>query len=117
MRRIHQAKIRYYRITRYRDILQISKSLKSNNFFNITSINKKLLPFDSSQRDDSNKLNFIIIGSLDAEISLFLDFKIFNSKIMQKLMKTYEILRNFMQITQDYGGCVILRKFTPKKIS
>ncbi len=77
----------------------------------------KLLPFDSSQRDDSNKLNFIIIGSLDAEISLFLDFKIFNSKIMQNLTKTYEILRNFTQITQYYGGCVILRKFTPKKNS
>ena len=78
---------------------KMSKSLKSNNFFNITSINIKLLPFDSSQWDDSNKLNFIIIGSLDAEISLFLNFKIFNSKIMQKLMKTYEILRNFMQVT------------------
>ena len=94
-----------------------SKSLKSNNFFNITSIDMKLLPFDSSQRDDSNKLNFIIIWSLDAEISLFLDFKIFTSKIMQKLTKTYEILRNFMQITQDYGGGVILRKFMPKKNS
>ena len=77
----------------------------------------KLLPFDSSQRDDSNKLKFVIIGSLDAEISLFLDFKIFTSKIMQKLTKTYEILRNFMQITQDYGGGVILQKFMPKKNS
>jgi len=36
---------------------------------------------------------------------------------MQKLTKTYEILRNFMQITQDYGGGVILRKFMPKKNS
>ena len=80
------------------------------------SINMKLLPFDSSQRDDSNKLNFIITGSLNTEISLFLDFKIFNSKIMQKLTKTYEILRNFTQVTQVYRGYVILQKFTPKKI-
>ena len=76
------------------------KSLKSNNFFNITSIDMKLLPFDSSQRDDSNKLNFIIIWSLDAEISLFLDFKIFNSKIMQK---SYENLRNFTKFYADYA--------------
>ena len=83
---------------------KISKSLKSNNFFNITSIDMKLLPFDSSQRDDSNKLNFIIIWSLDAEISLFLDFKIFNSK---NYAKSYENLRNFTKFYADYA---ILRR-------
>ena len=58
----------------------MSKTLKSNNFFNITPIDIKLLPFDSSQRDDSNKLNFITVGSLDAKIS---SFEFLNLKIIK----------------------------------
>ena len=41
-----------------------------------------------------------------------------NFKNFKFLMaKIYENLRNFTQITKVYVGCVILRKFTPKKIS
>jgi len=36
---------------------------------------------------------------------------------MQKLTKFYEILRNFMQISKVFGRYVMLRNFTPKKIS
>ena len=35
---------------------------------------------------------------------------------LRKLTKIYENLRKFTQITKVYGGFVILRKFTPKKI-
>ncbi len=50
----------------------------------------------------------------------YLYFKIkkkFNLKIMQKFTKTYENLRKFTQFTKVYDGCVMLRKFTPKKFS
>jgi len=32
---------------------------------NIYPIDMKLPPFESSQRDESNKLKFVVIGSLD----------------------------------------------------
>ena len=55
------------------------------------------------------------------------NLKFLTKKIGQKLTKTYEnlrkftkiyeSLRKFTQITKVYGGYVILRKFTPEKIS
>ena len=67
----------------------MSKTSKRNNFVNIQAIDIILVPFDFSQRDDSNKLKFITVGSLNAEISLF---KFLNLKII-KLRKTYARLR------------------------